>query len=168
MNARGSNSGKPIEIVPWDVERFWKRVKKSDSGCWEWTGEKTSRRDRRQYGRFVMRGPRRVPAHRFSFALNVAPLTPGLCIDHRCRNPLCVNPAHLEEVTTQENIRRGHGVNAVNSAKSNCPRGHEYELQVLFSGRRRRVCRRCESITRSNRAASLSPVTVHLKPEDTK
>lgn len=35
------------------------------------------------------------------------PIPDGLQLDHLCRNPSCVNPAHLEIVTGAENIRRG-------------------------------------------------------------
>lgn len=28
-------------------------------------------------------------------------------LDHLCRNPICVNPDHLEPVTHLENVRRG-------------------------------------------------------------
>ena len=31
---------------------------------------------------------------------------PLLTIDHLCKNPWCVNPAHMEVVTLQENLRR--------------------------------------------------------------
>lgn len=31
----------------------------------------------------------------------------GLAIDHLCRNPICVNPDHMEVVAQHENKRRG-------------------------------------------------------------
>ena len=47
-------------------------------------------------------------AHRLSYMLiGKKTLTPGLVLDHLCRNRSCINPAHLEEVTNEENIRRG-------------------------------------------------------------
>ena len=51
-------------------------------------------------------------AHRYSLVLAGHTLTAGLTIDHLCRVRLCVNPAHLEEVTYGENLRRAAEANA--------------------------------------------------------
>ena len=42
-----------------------------------------------------------------------------MVVDHRCHNPLCVNPAHLHVVTNQENTENRLGPNP---SKSDCPR----------------------------------------------
>lgn len=42
----------------------------------------------------------------------VGPIPEGLVIDHLCRRPRCINPAHLEAVTNEENVRRGAAVGA--------------------------------------------------------
>ena len=70
-----------------------------DTGCWNWTGGKTTP----GYGRIG----RDQYAHRFFYEQAVGPIPPGLVIDHLCRNPSCVNPQHLEPVTQQTNTRRG-------------------------------------------------------------
>lgn len=61
----------------------------------------------------------------------------------------CVNPAHLEAVTQQENLRRGevweNGARHHRN-KTHCPHGHEYDENN--TGRRKgggRKCRACEA-----------------------
>lgn len=87
-------------MTPSVEERFWAKVDKSGD-CWLWTAS-----TRNGYGQFFD-GERIEYAHRFVYARFVGPLMPGLKIDHLCRTPACVNPAHLELVTNAENIRRG-------------------------------------------------------------
>jgi hypothetical protein len=47
-----------------------------------------------------------MPAHRVSFILTNGAIGDGLHLDHLCRVRHCVNPDHLEQVTTAENNRR--------------------------------------------------------------
>lgn len=58
--------------------------------CWEWTGY----RDENGYPQVKLHG-RAWWAHRVSYALFIRTISEGREIDHRCRNPSCVNPAHL-------------------------------------------------------------------------
>lgn len=71
------------------------------SGCWIWTGSKG------EDGYGSVRYRRRVwRAHRAAYTILVGPIPAGLELDHLCRVRACVNPAHLEPVTGEENIRR--------------------------------------------------------------
>jgi hypothetical protein len=56
-----------------------------------------------------------IRAHRFAYELLVGPIPEGLVIDHLCRNRRCVNPAHLEPVTAEENWRRGDAPSAIST-----------------------------------------------------
>lgn len=83
-------------------DRFWAMVDRGP-GCWVWRGA------RKQLGYGLYRvGAKLKQAHRVAYELMVGPIPDGLVLDHLCRNPECVNPAHLEPVTHQENIRRGY------------------------------------------------------------
>jgi hypothetical protein len=81
--------------------RFWAKVDVGGNGCWLWTAGKL-----RGYGNYSHEG-RTAKAHRVAYQALVAPVPAGLALDHLCRNPSCVNPAHLEPVTWQTNIHRG-------------------------------------------------------------
>lgn len=82
------------------VERFWCKVnQRGPSECWEWQGTRSTR----GYGLFSYNG-RSVRAHRFAYEHRVGPIPAGAEIRHRCDNPPCCNPAHLEVGTHDENM----------------------------------------------------------------
>ena len=84
-------------------ERFdTKYIVDENTGCWQWIGAI----DDSGYGEFGL-NKKIVYAHRYSWELEHGPIPEGLQIDHLCRNRACVNPVHMELVTTQENTRRG-------------------------------------------------------------
>jgi hypothetical protein len=121
-------------------DRFWAKVQKTDS-CWVWIGGAS----KRGYGGFQPNPERGVvPAHRFSYELLIGSIPEGLELDHLCRNPRCVNPAHLEPVTHSENIQRGESISVLNARKTHCPQGHPYsgENLVVRKGGYRN-CRAC-------------------------
>lgn len=68
--------------------------------CWLWTRQLTSN----GYGKFNA-GDQQL-AHRWSYEFHIAPIPAGLELDHLCRIRRCVNPWHLEPVTTLVNRRR--------------------------------------------------------------
>lgn len=86
-----------------DIARFLAKVDKSGD-CWTWTGSTTrSNHGGLKYGKMGF-ACKNVLAHRFSYALAYGECPTNLQIDHRCRNPLCVNPAHLQAVDQSTNL----------------------------------------------------------------
>lgn len=47
-------------------------------------------------------------AHIVSWILAKLGITEGATLDHLCRNTKCIRPSHLEEVSREENTRRGN------------------------------------------------------------
>lgn len=87
--------------------RFWRYVRKTET-CWLWTGALSN-----GYGRFSVTGAvgskaKQYRAHQWAWESVNGPVPVGLVLDHRCGVRACVNPAHLEPVTTQENARRSN------------------------------------------------------------
>ncbi len=93
-------------------DRFWSKVDRSAGAdaCWPWLAHADG-----GYGRFMYEG-RPHPAHRIAYQLAVGPIPLDLEIDHLCYVTRCVNPAHLEAVTRQENLRRSNARRAPTTA----------------------------------------------------
>lgn len=119
------------------------------NGCIEFTGARVGG----GYGT-IMHNGRNMVVHRAAYMLMVGPIPEGLTLDHLCRNRICVNPHHLEPVTVKENVLRGVGITAKNSAKDQCVNGHPFSGSNLKvharDGGRRRVCRMCLRINKMN------------------
>lgn len=129
------------------LSRFEKHViPEPNSGCWLWIGH----RDRAGYGGVTI-DSRTRRAHRVAYEHFNGPIGYGLVIDHLCRNTSCVNPSHLEAVSTKENLNRGVHRNAI---KRVCIRGHHFDqLNTYRDGRGGRRCRLCALITQRERRA---------------
>lgn len=82
-----------------------------------------------------------VYVHRLSYEMHTGPIPDGLIIDHICRVPLCVNPAHLRAVTYRDNLMNSDTTYPPLKGlrTDHCPEGHL--LQRRPDGRRR--CMEC-------------------------
>ena len=130
----------PVKARPWR-ERFWPKVHKTES-CWLWTGCTVE-----GYGRFNLNGEA-VPAHLMAYRELVGPIPAGLQIDHLCRNRGCVNPEHMEPVTSRVNVLRGEAFSAIKFRQTHCIHGHAFSpANTRINGTRRR-CRACSNARR--------------------
>ncbi len=99
------------------TDRFWYYTDATtEDGCWTWCGTVTGE----GYGVMSVDGGQ-VKAHRYAYELLVGPIPAGLDLDHTCHHAdptchegdhcphrRCVNPTHLEPVTSGENVARGN------------------------------------------------------------
>ena len=144
-----SNYGEPADV------RFWQKVDRSagDAACWPWTGGTGG------YGHgifYTEAGGGLIHAHKWLWEQMNGPVPPGLELDHLCRTPGCVNPAHMEAVTHRENVLRGNAPTALNAVKTHCPSGHAYDQANTYVGRDgSRRCRACARAYQRERRARL-------------
>jgi hypothetical protein len=119
------------------------------NGCWPWTAAKTNGYGVVQHNGQVKR------AHRVVYEFIVGEIPEGLELDHKCRNRACVNPAHLEPVTTIVNIARGESMSARHARQTHCLRGHEFTPENVYLRKRghktERFCRECSRIRDNKR-----------------
>lgn len=145
-----------------DLDRFMAKVMpEPNSGCWLWMGWVNTE----GYGQFGASG-RSMGAHRWGYIALAGAIPAGLQLDHKCRVRCCVNPAHLEPVTNQENARRGAlfgTMGKANAAKTHCRHGHSLAgdgalVRRQKTGVRRRcvLCRQMQNIAYRSRLKALN------------
>lgn len=140
------------------LQRFQEKARWSSRGCLVWHAGKTPA----GYGIFFDGKP--VIAHRWIYEQVVGPIKQ--VIDHTCRNPSCVNPNHLEDVSQKENIRRsdsGKVVRAlVRQERLVCRNGHPWApvLQRRRAGLVNAYCKTCR-----NEQAKARRIIKHAKQQ---
>lgn len=95
-----NTSKKRITCIFDRLERF--QVK--SNGCWSWSGSK----DGKGYGTLSNRnGGSKSPekAHRVSYEKENGAIPIGMIVRHKCDNPECTNPEHLELGTQKDNMQ---------------------------------------------------------------
>lgn len=103
-----------------------------ETPCWEWRGS----RRRGGYGRLAVGGTTLV-ATRVMYEAVVGPIPPGWLIRHKCDNPPCVNPEHLEPGTVRENVR-----DMLDRGRHKPPQGEKNGQAVLTEDDVREIRRR--------------------------
>lgn len=113
-----------------------KYVVDTATGCWVWQRAMVE-----GYGYYKPPGAsQNVRAHRYVYEQLVGPIPDGMTLDHLCRNRACINPAHLEVVTSVENTRRAKLL------VTHCKRGHSLSGKNVYIHSGRRHCRACRSL----------------------
>lgn len=104
-------------VYPRDsFDSYWKLD--TVSGCWTWQLSL----NQFGHGKIRTKNGRRIGAHRFSYERVHGRVPDELFVRHKCDNPSCVNPAHLELGTVQDNnldmVLRGRCRGAVGERNS--------------------------------------------------
>ncbi len=132
--------------------RFWSKVERTET-CWLWT----TYLDKQGYGRFFPTRKKNVRAHRFAYEMLVGPVPEGLQLDHLCRVRHCVNPDHLEPVTSRENTMRGTNQVVAKARQTHCINGHPFDANNTYKhSDGRRQCRACRNRSRDERRRKVS------------
>lgn len=116
------------------IDRFNRKTKLGENGCWEWTGHKVN-----GYGRFHEKGGN-IYAHVYSWRYFKGDIENGKQVDHICRNRSCVNPYHLDLVTPKENQRRS------SASRAYCKNWHLKLSNVYFDKKGHGICRACRNL----------------------
>lgn len=110
-----------LKAIGWDV---------TPEGCWEWRG------GRNEYGYGIAQWGKEeageVRVHRIMYRLHNGDFPDELHVRHKCDNPPCSNPDHLEVGTHADNMRdmseRGRDGNDTRRRGGFCPNGHDLRV----------------------------------------
>lgn len=125
-----------MKITDAEHDRYQSKYAGRPGDCYLWLGPL----DKDGYGHFYFRRKNRG-AHRFAWWLAFGDIPDGMVVNHKCKNRHCVNPQHLEVITSRENsLKDSVSPAAINSRKKHCPKGHPYDR--VYG--RQRYCSICE------------------------
>jgi hypothetical protein len=82
---------------PQEFSDLWDRIYKfEETGCWLWQASLSQ-----GYGQVTLGGKNRL-VHRLFYEHFEGPIPEGMELHHRCDNTNCVNPEHLQAVSSKE------------------------------------------------------------------
>jgi hypothetical protein len=132
----GHVKGEPVRYVAghqgrWMGPRYDARDCGYETPCWVWL----LRCDDRGYGRAGGK-----LAHRVMYEAAKGRVDPVLDLHHKCNNPACVNPDHLEPLTRREHAQFNRW-----AVRTHCDYGHPFDEANTYypPNKRGRACRRC-------------------------
>ena len=147
-------------------ERILERARLDIDGCFRWTGATTTV----GYGKLGMRG-KFYTVHLVAYELFVGPIPDGMDVGHKCHDAAaeaglclewstcvhrtCLRPDHLKPEPRGDNLLSSPLTQAsINSAKTECKRGHEFtEANTYIKKSGWRSCRICNKMTPEERRA---------------
>jgi hypothetical protein len=100
-------------------ERFWAKVDKNDSGCWQWTGAKTN--SKYEYGLFNFLDNLSM-AHKIAWVLEGREELGNSLLDNVCGNRTCVNPEHWEKSIRTFNLDGEEKISNFSCVNEGCER----------------------------------------------
>lgn len=122
-NTQGMSVDASLRFYGWTV---------TDSGCWEFEGNRFSN----GYGQLYVDG-RKLLTHRLAYEAWVGPIPEGQVIRHKCDNKPCLNPDHLETGTEGDNkrdaVERGQISVGEASANSKLNEAQVREIRVRYA-----------------------------------
>ena len=118
-----------------DRTRFLSKTCIMSNGCVLWTGVVNNR----GYGQETLKGQKKVLAHRLMWWIMNGSF-PRKTIDHLCNTPLCVNVAHMRDVSQSENVKRAWREGRHEGRHRKCLHPHTPE-NIAYDGQ----CRTCEN-----------------------
>ena len=133
--------------------KYADRIEVRADGCWHWTGWHSNALDgvgaKAPYA-VIQINKKTTTAHRhfYSLANNVV-LDSKTHVHHKCRNTLCVNPDHLEQLSQANHNRLHDAFGPINAKlKESCAHGHLWTPESTRLDKRdgSKSCKICAAI----------------------